>query len=42
MDPFARITLDRYAEQIALTVLAKAREITLFCFSDLLRPDPPA
>ena len=42
VDPFARITLDRYAEQIALTVLAKAREITLFCFSDLLEPDPPA
>ena len=38
VDPFARITLDRYAEQIALTVLAKAREITLFCFSDLLSP----
>ena len=38
VDPFARITLDRYAEQIELTVLAKAREITLFCFSDLLSP----
>jgi hypothetical protein len=38
VDPYARITLDRYAEQIALTVLAKAREITLFCFSDLLSP----
>jgi hypothetical protein len=38
VDPFARITLDRYAEQIALTMLAKAREITLFCFSDLLAP----
>jgi hypothetical protein len=38
VDPFARVTLDRYAEQIALTVLAKAREITLFCFSDLMSP----
>jgi hypothetical protein len=38
VDPFARITLDRYSEQIALTMLAKAREITLFCFSDLLAP----
>ena len=38
VDPFGRITLDRYSEQIALTVLAKAREITLFCFSDLIDP----
>ena len=38
VDPFARVTLDRYSEQIALTVLAKAREITLFCFSDLIDP----
>ena len=38
VDPFGRVTLDRYAEQIALTVLAKAREITLFCFSDLIDP----
>jgi hypothetical protein len=38
VDPYARVTLDRYAEQIALTVLAKAREITLFCFSSLLNP----
>ena len=38
VDPFARITLDRYAEQISLTMLAKAREITLFCFSALLDP----
>src|SRR5512136_652273 len=38
VDPFARITLDRYAEQIELTMLAKAREITLFCFSSLLEP----
>ena len=38
VDPYARVTLDGYAEQIALTVLAKAREITLFCFSSLLEP----
>jgi hypothetical protein len=38
VDPFGRVTLDRYAEQIALTVLAKAREITLFCWSALLDP----
>jgi hypothetical protein len=38
VDPYARITLDRYAEQIELTMLAKAREITLFCFSSLLAP----
>ncbi len=38
VDPYARGTLDRYAEQIALTLLAKAREITLFCFSALVDP----
>jgi hypothetical protein len=38
VDPFGRVTLDRYSEQIALTVLAKAREITLFCWSDLVSP----
>ncbi len=38
VDPFLRVTLDRYSEQIELTMLAKAREITLFCFSDLLAP----
>ena len=38
VDPFARVTLDRYAEQIELTMLARAREITLFCFSALLAP----
>lgn len=36
IDPFARRTLDRYAEQIRLTVFAKAREVTLFCYSALL------
>jgi hypothetical protein len=38
VDPYARGTLDRYGEQIALTLLAKAREITLFCYSALLNP----
>jgi aryl-phospho-beta-D-glucosidase BglC (GH1 family) len=38
VDPYARVTLDRYSEQIELTMLAKAREITLFCFSGLLAP----
>jgi len=36
VDPYARRTLDRYGEQIAFTLFAKAREMTLFCFSDLL------
>ncbi|HVO12314.1 MAG TPA: glycoside hydrolase family 5 protein [Vicinamibacteria bacterium] len=35
VDPFLRGTLDRYSEQLELTLLARAREITLFCFSDL-------
>jgi hypothetical protein len=38
VDPFASNTLDRYSEQIELTLLAKAREITLFCFSALFDP----
>ncbi len=38
VDPYARGTLDRYAEQLALTLLSKARELTLFCFSELLNP----
>ncbi|MEM3647096.1 MAG: hypothetical protein QW334_03010, partial [Thermofilum sp.] len=36
IDPFARRTLDRYAEQIRLTLFAKAREVTLFCFGALI------
>ncbi|MEJ2627202.1 MAG: hypothetical protein P8078_01390 [bacterium] len=36
VDPFSRQTLDRYAEQVNLTLFAKAREITLFCFGALL------
>ncbi len=38
VDPYGRGTLDRYAEQLELTLLAKARELTLFCFSSLLDP----
>ncbi len=38
VDPYGRGTLDRYSEQLSLTVLAKARETTLFCFSSLLDP----
>jgi hypothetical protein len=38
IDPFARRTLDRYAEQIRLTLFAKSREVTLFCFGALLDP----
>jgi hypothetical protein len=36
VDPYRRTTLDRYAEQINLTMFAKAREITLFCFGSLI------
>jgi hypothetical protein len=36
VDPYQRRTLDRYAEQINLTMFAKAKEITLFCFSSLI------
>jgi len=36
VDSFSRRTLDRYAEQINLTMFAKARELTLFCFGILL------
>ena len=37
VDPGSRATLDRYGEQLSLTLFAKAREITLFSFSDLLQ-----
>jgi len=40
VDPFNRRTLDRYAEQINLTLFAKARELTLFCFNVLLESVP--
>ncbi|MGQ9479756.1 MAG: hypothetical protein ACUVQ0_07115, partial [Thermoproteota archaeon] len=36
IDPFGRRTLDHYAEQIRLTLLAKPKEVTLFCFGVLL------
>lgn len=36
VDPFSRRTLDRYAEQLELTLFAKPKEITLFCFGALL------
>jgi hypothetical protein len=35
IDPFGRRNLDRYAEQIQLTLFAKAKEVTLFCYSVL-------
>jgi hypothetical protein len=38
VDPFARGTLDRYGEQLQLTLFAKAPEITLFDFRSLLEP----
>jgi hypothetical protein len=37
VDPFASFTVDRYAEQLWLTLLAKAPEITLFHFGQLER-----
>jgi len=36
IDPFARRYLDRYAEQIRLTLFAKAKEVTLFCYGVLV------
>ncbi len=42
VDPFARGTLDRYGEQLWLTLFAKAPEITLFDFRSLLEPVPGA
>ncbi len=38
VDPFARGTLDRYGEQLWMTVFAKAPEITLFDFRSLTEP----
>jgi hypothetical protein len=38
VDPFGRGTLDRYSEQLWLTLFAKAPEITLFDFRSLLEP----
>lgn len=37
VDPGSRATLDRYSEQLSLTLFAKTRELTLFSFSDLLQ-----
>jgi hypothetical protein len=36
IDPYARQYLDRYGEQILLTLLSKPREITLFCLQNLV------
>jgi hypothetical protein len=38
VDPFSRQYLDRYAEQLWLTLFAKAPEITLFSFGQLIEP----
>ena len=38
VDPFGSRTLDRYSEQLALTLFAKAPEITLFDFRSLATP----
>jgi hypothetical protein len=40
IDPFRPRHLSRYAEQIALTLFAKPREVMLFCFGALLQPIP--
>ena len=40
VDPFNRRTPARYAEQINMTLFAKARELTLFCFGALLDAIP--
>jgi hypothetical protein len=37
VDPFARRVMDIYTQQIRLTLFAKAREITLFCYGALAR-----
>ncbi len=42
VDIFASFTTDRYAEQLQLTLLAKAREITLFQFDIIGNPVTPA
>lgn len=40
VDPLARRTLDRYSQQLALTLFAGAREITLFHWAALYKPLP--
>jgi len=42
VDPFGSMYIDRYAEQLALTLFAKAPEITLFEFSQIQRSLRPA
>jgi hypothetical protein len=42
VDPFGMTSVDRYAEQLALTLFAKAPEITLFELSQIERPLRPA
>lgn len=42
VDPFGSRTLDRYAEQLWLTLFAKAPEVTLFNYSQVLFPVRPA
>ncbi|MCF3652308.1 hypothetical protein [Synoicihabitans lomoniglobus] len=42
VDIFASSTTDRYAEQLELTLLAKAREIALFQFDIIANPITPA
>jgi hypothetical protein len=37
VDPGSRQYIDRYSEQIALTLFAKAKEQTLFCFGDMIQ-----
>jgi hypothetical protein len=36
VDPWARQYIDRYVEQIALTLFAKAKEQTLFCYGGIV------
>jgi len=38
VDPYSTLFIDRYAEQLWDTLLAKARELTLFSWSNLLLP----
>lgn len=38
VDPFGSVTLDRYAEQLWLTLLAKSPEITLFDYHSIQMP----
>jgi hypothetical protein len=38
VDPFGSSNLDRYAEQLWITLFAKAPEITMFNYSTILRP----